>query len=105
MARMDIDKNYYYDEEDSISEKIREDLIQLIRSSKMNLIDDSILLSKLLRKRNDYFWLKEEKNNPKILEELKNMKNEGLIDWAEKDIKSLDCLIKFTEKGKLKFFG
>ena len=105
MARMDIDKNYYYDEEDSISEKIREDLIQLICSSKMMLIDDSILLSKLLRKRNDYFWLKEEKNNPKILEELENMKKEGLFDWNEKDVKSLDCLIKFTEKGKLKFFG
>ena len=105
MARMDIDKNYYYDEEVSISEKIREDLIQLICSSKMKLIDDSILLSKLLRKRNDYFWLREEKNNPKILEELENMKNEGLIDWAEKDVKSPDFLIKFTEKGKLKFFG
>lgn len=105
MTRMDIDKNYYYDEEDSISEKIREDLIQLICSSKMMLIDDSILLSKLLRKRNDYFWLKEEKNNPKILEELENMKKEGLIDWAEKDVKSPDFLIKFTEKGKLKFFG
>lgn len=105
MAKMDIDKKYSSDEEDSISEKIREDLIQLIRSSKMNLIDGSILLSKLLRKRNDYFWLKEEKNNPKILEELENMKKEGLFDWNEKDVKSLDCLIKFTEKGKLKFFG
>ena len=92
MARMDIDKNYYYDEEDSISEKIREDLIQLIRSSKKNIIDDSILLSKLLRKRNDYFWLKGEKNK-------------GLIDWNEKDVKTLDRLIKFTEKGKLRFFG
>ena len=92
MARMDIDKNYYYDEEDSISEKIREDLIQLIRSSKKNIIDDSILLSELLRKRNDYFWLKGEKNK-------------GLIDWNEKDVKTLDRLIKFTEKGKLRFFG
>jgi len=104
MATMSIDTKFYY-EEDSSSEKIREDLIQLIRSSKMMLIDDSILLSKLLRKRNDYFWLKEEKNNPKILEELKNMKNEGLINWDEKDNTSQDCLIKFTEKGKLKFFG
>ena len=71
----------------------------------MNLIDDSILLSKLLRKRNDYFWLKEEKNNPKILEELESMKKEGLFDWNEKDVKTLDRLIKFTEKGKLRFFG
>lgn len=105
MARMNIDKNNYDDEETLCSEKVRDELIQLFISSKMLLIDDSILLSKLLRKRNDYFWLKEEKNNPNILEELENMKNEGLIDLVEKDVKSLDCLIKFTDKGKLNFFG
>ena len=104
MARINIDTKFYY-EEDSSSEKIREDLIQLIRSSKMNLINDRILLSDLLRKRNDYFWLKGEANNSKIVEELKKMKKAGLIDWVENDVKSLDCLIKFTDKGKLIFFG
>ncbi len=105
MARMNIDKNNYDDEETLCSEKVRDELIQLFISSKMLLIDDCLKLSVFQRKCNNSFWLKGGVNNSKVAKELENMKNEGLIDWAEKDVKSPACLIKFTEKGKLIFFG
>ena len=104
MATRSIDTKFYY-EEDSISEKIREDLIRLFRSSVNSISDDCLKLKFFQERRNEFFWLKGEANNSKIIEELEKMKKEGLINWDEKDNSSQDCIIKFTEKGKLKFFG
>ena len=50
MARMNIDKNNYDDEETLCSEKVRDELIQLFISSKMLLIDDCLKLSVFQRR-------------------------------------------------------